>query len=219
MPSKFRFFGWGTLFVAIIVVGVGLMVYSSRQPSSGGQAVDLQLGENERALGRPDAPAVLVEYSDFQCPACAEYFRFIEQLAVDFPNDLRIIYRHFPLTMIHQNAMSSARAAEAAARQGKFFEMEKTLFEHQNDWANSAAAADIFKGYAAALGLDAQRFAADLADPSLDDKIKSDADSAAKLKLNGTPTFFLNGKQLANPRTYDGFKILVQQAIDNAAKK
>ncbi|MDD5084146.1 MAG: thioredoxin domain-containing protein [Candidatus Moranbacteria bacterium] len=163
--------------------------------------------------GKAEAPVTLIEYSDFQCPACAAYAPLVKNLGQDFPDTLKIVYRYFPLTSIHKNATISAKAAEAAHRQGKFWEMQELLFQHQNDWAKSENPTDSFQSYAQAIGLNIDQFNADMQDASIIDPIKSDEAMGSEANIPGTPSFFLNGKKIENPEDYEAFKKLIEDEI------
>ncbi len=165
--------------------------------------------------GNKESKVILVEYSDFQCPACAAYFPAVEQLNKDLGDKFVFVYRHFPLNQ-HPNARPAALAAEAAGKQGKFWEMYNLIFDNQTVWSGSVAAADIFGGYARQLGLDLIRYSSDLKDPILKTKIEADFQSGLALGVNATPTFYLNGRKLNVPRDYDDFKSTIQSEIDLA---
>ena len=109
--------------------------------------------------------AVLVEYSDFQCPACRMYYPFIDKLKGEFTDDLTVVYKYFPLRNIHKNADLAARAGESARLQDKFSGMEKTLFEQQDEWGNSDQALSLFQTYAKDLGLDVGKFTSTTKNP------------------------------------------------------
>jgi len=160
-----------------------------------------------------EGKAVLVEFSDFQCPACRMYYPFVKKLKNEFSADLTIVYKYFPLKNIHKNAELSARAGEAARLQGKFSEMEEVLFTKQNEWENSSQALSLFQAYAMDMGLDVERFTSDIDSSSVEDKISLDYQEGVRLGVSGTPTFFLNGKKITNPRSYDEFKSIIEQSI------
>ena len=159
------------------------------------------------------AGVTLIEYGDFQCPACASYAGVVKELASTFPNELRIVYRHFPLTQIHRNALPAARAAEAAGKQGKFWEMHDLLFEKQGLWSNEGNAVALFLEYAKSLGLDEEKFKRDYDSSEVRARIEAQLASANALGLNSTPSFLLNGKKLLNPKTLADFQALVEAAI------
>jgi protein-disulfide isomerase len=125
---------------------------------------------------------------------------------------LTLVYRNFPLRQIHKHAEMSARAAEAAALQGKFWEMHHRLFRMQKEWEDRSDAKNIFIGYARDLGLDEAQFVRDLDSPAVAEKIENDLQSGLAAGIKGTPTFFLNGKSIPNPRSYEELK----QAVENA---
>lgn len=144
--------------------------------------------------GPPDAKVTLLVYSDFQCPYCAQFDPAVDELMAGNPKDFRLVFRHFPLPY-HENALPTALAAEAAGKQGKFFEMKTLLFANQAVWS-SLTAAELqtwLAEQAAKLGLDAAKFATDLADAALKDKIKASFDTGYAAGVNGTPFFMVNG--------------------------
>ena len=136
----------------------------------------------------------------------------MKQAHKDFGDNLAIVYRHFPLRQIHKNAEMSALSAEAAGKQNKFWEMHDMIFENQKNWENDKNAKDIFIGYAKELGLNFEQFKNDLGSKELEQKIEADYQSGVKAGVNHTPTFFLNGKEIQNFRSYDEFKVIVSEA-------
>ncbi len=142
-----------------------------------------------------DGPVVVTEFSDFQCPACQAVHEPLKQLLAKYSGKVTFVYRYFPLTNIHKNAMLSAQAAEAAGRQGKFWEMGDLLFSKQTEWEGIADPHATFIQYAASLGLDQAKFAADLDSSNVKDAVTTDLTAATKYNLQGTPTIFVNGVQ------------------------
>lgn len=170
--------------------------------------------------GKSDAPVTMVEYTDFQCPACGVYYPIVKQLLEEPESKFKLVVRYYPLVQIHQNALVAARAAEAAGRQGKFWEMHDLLFSNQKEWSEAADPnKSIFPAYAGRIGIDVEQFRKDVADPSIDDKINQDRESGNTLKLQGTPTFFLNGEQMKNPTSIDDFRTLIEAAALKAPVK
>lgn len=163
--------------------------------------------------GEEKAKVTLIEYADFQCPACASYFPLVKMLSLEFSKDLRVVYRFFPLTTIHKNAMISAQAAYAAGLQNKFWEMHDMLFENQNSWANLSDPKDTFFEYAKDLELDLAKFKTDAALTSTENFIKDAVRNATALGVNSTPTFFVNNTHIKNPAGYDEFKKIIQDAL------
>lgn len=164
--------------------------------------------------GNKEAKVSIVEYSDFQCPACKIYASITKQLFEEFGDNLSITYRHFPLRSVHKNANIAAQAAEAAGIQGKFWEMHDVLFEKQEDWSQEANPIDKFIEYATGLGINKEQFRSDISSDVVKRKVDESYQAGLALKLNSTPTFFLNGEKIQNPANYDQFKSLVQYIID-----
>ena len=148
------------------------------------------VNEKDHALGPPDAPVTLVEYGDYECPDCLNAEPIVSTLRQRMPDQLRVIYRHFPRTSIHPRSAAAAAAAEAAAAQGKFWVMHKGLFDHQK------ALADLdLTHLALQLGLEVYRFQAALETPATARRVSGDYESAQRHHLNATPTFFINGRR------------------------
>lgn len=152
----------------------------------------LPAGERDHHQGPADAPITLVEYGDYQCPYCRSVYYSIKELQEILGDNLHYVYRHLPITTIHQQAMPAAEAAEAAAAQGKFWEMHALLFE--NDQLDEAS----LNRYAAEIGLDLDQFQHDMAEHTYAAKVDQDLRSGLRSGANGTPTFFVNGER------YDG---------------
>ena len=162
--------------------------------------------------GKVDSAITLVEYSDFECPACASFQPAIEGVMAEFGEDISFEYKHFPLPM-HKHAQSAARAAEAAGQQGMFFEFHDLLFADQSAWAQSPAPNTFFFEYAEELGLDIELFKQHLNSTVLRDRIRADSDESRDLGLTGTPTFFLNGEKMQFD-TYESFVAQIAAAVD-----
>lgn len=148
------------------------------------------VNEKDHVQGNPDAPIELVEYGDFQCSHCGRAYPEIKRLQKRLGKDLKFVFRNFPLTNVHPNAKHAALAAEAAAAQGKFWEMHDMLFENQQNLDDE----DLIE-YAEKLGLDAEEFKNDLENQAYMEKVESDFESGMYSGVNATPTFFVNGKR------------------------
>ncbi len=142
----------------------------------------------DHVQGSANAPVTLMEYGDYQCPYCGEAYSIVKQLQQKFDNNLRFVFRNFPLAQIHSYAEVAAEAAEAAGTQNKFWEMHDYLYEHQNQLAvpQLIAAAGL-------LGLDVERFTDDLSRHAYAERVREDFLSGVRAGVNGTPTFFING--------------------------
>lgn len=210
---------WITLLILVILGLLFWPRFFNLNNSSGVvQTSSTEVTESDWSRGNPEALVTLIEYSDFQCPACGAYHPVVAQLLVDFENDMRLVYRHYPLTQIHANALSAAFAAEAAGRQGKFWEMHDILFEQQEVWSSSATAKDIFVQQARDLDLDIERYINDTNDKELFDKVQNMFNEGARLGINSTPTFFLNGKLIQGPSSYEEFKEIVVNELARYAE-
>ena len=157
------------------------------------RAVDPQ---RDHIRGHPDAPLVLVEYGDYECPFCGRATGAIDEVRAHFGDDLLYVWRHFPLQRAHPRSFDAARASEGAALQGKFFEMGRELFAHQDDLEWS----DMYR-YAVGIGLDIEQFDQDVRVHSSKvlHRVRDDAQDAEVMDLNSTPTFFVNGKRHKGP--------------------
>lgn len=176
-----------------------------------------QVSKEDISIGTGSAKVTLIEYADFECPGCASYYPLVKQLEVDFPNDLRIVYRFFPLNF-HKNAMIAAQAGYAAHLQGKFWEMHDKLFENQKSWEAisnpNSDPKDTFFEYAKDLGLDLAKFKEDAQSDAAKNYIKKETNKAAAIGIDSTPTFILNGVRIKNPANYEAFKKIIKDEIN-----
>lgn len=202
----------------ILIVGIVLVSPKEQNPQEQIQKTlqETALVENDQVKGNEDAQVTIIEYSDFQCPACAAYLSALKQALEDFPNELQIVYRHYPIRETHSHAELAAHASEAAGNQGKFWEYHDMLFDFQSVWSEERNAKDKFIEYAQTLELDVEKFKSDLDSEAVKDKVTRDYQSGLRLGVNSTPSFFLNGIKLQNPKDYDEFKNLIQSAIDQS---
>ena len=153
--------------------------------------------EPAHTLGNPNAPVTLEEFGDFECPPCGLLHPVLKSLETEFgAAKLRIIFREFPLVPNHVHALAAARAAEAAGLQGKFWEMHDLIYEHQKDWHEAFDVRPIFEGYAKTIGLDVEQFRRDQTSEIVDRRIFLDGKRAHSLGVQGTPTVFLNGREV-----------------------
>ena len=203
----------------LIAVGLGAITFGmyGAATQSGKTNVDgitlvAPVVVDDRTRGSANAKVELVEYSDFECPACKYFYGILKQLEEEKGDAVQMTYRHFPLQQ-HKYARVAAQAAEAAGLQGKFWEMHDMLFEKQGDWLKSTDIQQSLIGYATVIGLDADRFVADIQKEEIADKIERDLALGAEQKIQGTPTFFLNGK-LIQFRSYEELKQLVEAELN-----
>lgn len=209
------------VWIIVVVAIVGGIVWFSSTAKEEKKVVENSLttiATDDYVKGNSNAPVTLIEYLDFECEACGAYFPVVKQLEQEFPNDLRVVRRYYPLPG-HKNSLPAALAVEAAAKQGKYDEMHDLLFTEQEKWGNKPSPEPaIFEGYAQKLGLDIEKFKKDVALPETLARIDRDRQSGTKLGNTGTPSFYLQGEKIANPRGYEGFKILIQAEILKAPK-
>lgn len=207
--GKWLWIGGGLLVLAVLLMWLG------NNSSSLSGSTDEMLAVTEADWtrgGGADAPVTLIEYGDFQCPACGAYYPLTHQLEMDFGTQLRFVFRHFPLLEVHPNAIPGALAVEAAGKQGKFWEMYDKLYQSQAEWGESPDAKSKFAEYAVTLGLNKDQFIQDEDSADLLAKVKQSRSNSEKLGLNGTPSFFLNGKKIENPTSYPAFRELLEAA-------
>ena len=199
------------IFVAVCVVLFGgLVVWSSRDrvDVSGVDTNKIQAAADasgsiaDHVYGNKDAKVVLVEYGDFQCPGCGSAHPTVKALSEKYKDQLAFVFRNFPLTSIHPNARAAAAAAEAAGKEGKYWEVHNSLFESQNEWsgASTSERGSLFANYAEQAGLNKQSFSQTLTDQSaaINKKINFDIALGRKINVSGTPTFYLNGAKLTD---------------------
>lgn len=153
----------------------------------------------DHAKGSDDYVVLIIEYGDFQCPACAQFAPIMSQVAKDNPENAKIIFRHFPLRDIHPNAQKAAEAAEAAAAQDAFWAYHDALYERQREWAQLDAngARDFFVSLAGELGLNTDQFSSELDSDFHAPKVNANYDEAIALQLPGTPSVLLDGQPIA----------------------
>ena len=205
--------------VAVVAIGSGVALYRAKsQPvltpaapkeaSSPAQAA----AELVTSRGPANASVTLEEFGDFQCPPCGRFSEPINDIARDYKDKLRIVFRELPLAM-HQHARAAAEAAEAAGLQGKFWQMHDLLYREQEEWTKASDARPIFNSYAGVLGLNIARFTKDMSGPQVLERLASDAARAQRLGVTNTPTIFVNGTQVAGTSLNPGG---VRAAIDAA---
>lgn len=208
----------GILACLVAFVGFLAWVGNAQDHANDPATLAVAVSDSDWSRGSASAPITLVEYSDFQCPACAAYYPVVKQLHEAYGDQLRIVYRNFPLTQIHPNAQLAAQAAEAAGNQGKFFEMHDALFEGQRTWSGLADPTDTFVGYAYALGLDLEQFQADLTGTAVKQAIADDLASGTRSNVDSTPTFYLNGTEItANIQGFDLFKAVIDAELEKTS--
>ncbi len=168
---------------------------------------------NSQVRGPKGAAVTITMFSDFQCPFCAQSAPVIEQVLAAYPNDVNFVMKQFPLRQIHPQADPAARAAIAAGKQGKFWEMHDELYKNVRNLSPES-----IKGMAEKLGLDMKKFEADQNSDEAKKQVEEELALGAKSDVRGTPSFFVNGK-IAQNRTLDGFKAQVDAELKAKGKK
>ena len=171
------------------------------------------------SIGPEDAPVTLEEFADFECPPCGLLHPVMKTMEKEFGSRLRVIFREFPLVPTHPHALVAARSAEAAGLQGKFWEMHDLIFESQKTWHGEFDARPTFEGFAKKLGLDLVRFRADLSSQVVEQRIFLDGKRAHELGVKGTPTVFLNGREVPfESLAPDKLRVLINAELTSLGK-
>jgi len=166
------------------------------------------------ARGSPSAPVTIVEFGDFQCPYCGQAESTLRAVLAKHPDDVRLVFRHLPLTSLHPNAQIAAEAAVCADAQGKFWEMHDAMFGDQ-----SSLAASSLQQTAQRLGLDTGQFASCLSDAKTSQTVAADAKAANALGVSGTPSFFINGRLIDGNVPQEQFEALIGEELQHASNR
>lgn len=204
--------------IAAIIIGfVGIAVYNGNQSKKDGSNSAAKATVSQHISGNPNAKVTLVEYGDYQCPYCQQYAATVKQIQDQYKDTVKFQFRNFPLSSIHQNAVAAARAAEAASLQNKFWEMHDLLYTTSNweVWTKASDPTSIFAQYAEQLGLDSSKFKTDFSSTQVNDTINADKAAGTKLGIQGTPTFYVNGKEIKINNSTSAF----QKELDAALKQ
>lgn len=200
------------LFALVCVVVLGGLILLTKKDTVNIENQDASKAVSETATsigdhvyGDKSSSVVLIEYGDFQCPGCAAAYPQVKTIKETYKDKIGFIFRNFPLTTIHPNALAASTAAEAAGLQGKFWEMHDALYANQTAWSdiNAAKRTDSFAGFAQDIGLDVEKFKTDLNDPKINAKINRDRAFANKLNVSGTPTFYIGNERLTEAESTD----------------
>lgn len=197
--------GIGILTMVILVGAVFLLSKSPSENTTKLADPKLLIKEDSHQIASPSAKVNLVEFGDYQCPACGAAHPIVKRILEDYSGKINFVFRNFPLNQ-HQNAQIAAEAAEAAGEQGKYWPMYDKLYENQNQWAETTKPLEIFLSYAKDLGLDIARFKAAVDGNKFADRISSDQNDGLALGVNSTPTFFLIQEKIVGVPTYDQLK-------------
>jgi protein-disulfide isomerase len=205
--------------IGIVVITLGLLFGGAyyltvSAPPEAKETIEMKdaLSSSAYHKGESSAKVKIVEFADFQCPACGASEPIVQKVLKDYEGKIYIEYHHYPLQQ-HQWAQDAAEAAEAAGEQGKFWEYHDLLFAKQNDWSENAKARDMFKQYAKDLQLDGKKFNEAVDSHKFRDKILDSVKKGNTLAVNSTPTFFVNGKRVVGGLSYDDWKKLIDERL------
>ena len=209
----------GVTVIAIVAVVVGAVILLiSRSDDDPDRALAdtsapaVVRDDSHRLNSPPDAAVTFVEFLDFECEGCRAAYPVVEQLRADYGDRVEFVLRYFPLPG-HVNGERAARAVEAAAQQGRLEAMYRMMYETQAQWGERRTPADdVFRGFAAELGLDMAAFDAAYADPATAERIQVDVDDGMALGVQGTPTFFVNGEQVS-PRSVNDLRTAIENGL------
>jgi protein-disulfide isomerase len=203
--------------VAVILLFVGVFALTGNKSDSGGSKSNSKT-LTQHVEGKGTTGVTLVEYGDYQCPFCQQYYATVKQVQTEFNDQIKFQFRNFPLVSIHQNAFAGARAAEAASLQGKFWEMHDTLFENNDPqgasgWVASSTPTTFFNQFAQQLGLNVDQFKKDYASSKVNDLVNADMAEGNRLGITGTPTFFVDGKKVQVSNDVASFEKVIKAEI------
>jgi protein-disulfide isomerase len=201
---------WAILLV-IAAVFVGLVAFTGKDEPTSSNATPTNHVEGSTSTG-----VKLMEYGDFQCPVCGLYYPTVKQVVEKYKDQIQFQFRNLPLPSLHPNAFAAARAAEAAAEQGKYWEMHAKLYENQQAWSSSKNPTSSFDGYAKDLGLDITKYHKDFASSKVNNAINADLAAFDKTKdAKATPTFYIDGKKIELSKLVDSSN---QPTVENISK-
>src|SRR6266581_1259739 len=209
--------------VALTTLGSGTLLYRAKRQQL------KNIPESESVLtktntapahirGNPDAPVTLEEFGDFQCPPCGKFSEFVEELLKEYNPRLRLVFRNFPLSG-HEHAREAALAAEAAGLQGKFWEMNDTLYREQETWTKAPNVRELFESYAGTIGLDVDQFKKDMDGDKARERVDSDRALADFLGVKATPTLFINNRPVdPKDKNPEGVRAAINAALNEKSQ-
>lgn len=188
---------FGIIVISVIAVIFGIFYFTKGKSSNSAGSTQTTGTVSNHTKGT--SKVQLVEYGDFQCPACGQFYPLVDEILKKYGDKISFTFRHNPLDTIHRNARAAHRAGEAAGIQGKFFEMYDQLYKNQGSWSEISNPVPVFESYATSLGLNLDKFKTDFASQAVNDTINADlAEGKSKYSVDSTPTFVLNGQVLKN---------------------
>lgn len=221
--QKLKQYGLWGIFAAVLLISAGSIFYLlTNKPPKATEVPQLSslvnpslpaVTEKDYQSGTTSAKLTLIEYGDFQCPACAHYFPMVSKVKTDYKDKVNVVFRNFPIPSVHKNAELAAQAAYAAGKQNKFWEMHDLLYKNQEKWSESDTADEQFTIYASELQLNPIQFTFDMSSDEAKTFVTEQALGGKNAGVAGTPTFYINGHFLTNPATYEEFKAIIDQEL------
>ena len=202
------FFVLGVLLIALLAY----YLYATQTTKVVEDKGKVEVKAEDHVRGNVTAPVTMVQFADFQCPACGAYEPMVREVMAKNSNDVKLVFRHFPLTNMHRNALLAAKYAEAAGKQNKFWEMHDILYDKQKEWGESLTAQSFFDGASVSLGLDMTQVKKDVEAKETEEIILSQYREGVKFGVAGTPSFFVNGVKIESPRSVEEFTQVIQKA-------
>ncbi|HEX5798162.1 MAG TPA: thioredoxin domain-containing protein [Candidatus Saccharimonadales bacterium] len=203
--------------VIVVVVGLFGLFTVTKKDTGSNPASDVQ--PTSHTVGKGTKNVTLIEYGDLQCPACQQFYPLLKQIKEEYGDKITFQFRHFPLNQSHPHAYQAARAAEAAGKQGKFFEMHDLLYENQQSWTGLSDVTSTFEGFAEQIGLDIEQYKNDVISADVGAAIDADIKAGQAIGANATPTFVINGQKIEpNPQNLQEFKDLIDSKIEESNK-
>jgi protein-disulfide isomerase len=203
--------------IVIVLVGIFALTGNKSDNTSKGST---STGATSHIEGKGTTGVTLVEFGDYQCPYCSIYYPTVKQVVAEYGDKITFQFVNFPLPSLHLNAFAAARAAEAADKQGKFWEMHDLIYTNSDPngstgWVASKTPSSFFNQYATQLKLNMDQFKKDYASSAVNDAINADMTKGNKLGIEGTPAFMVNGKKVTIQNTVDDFRKVLDEAIKN----
>ena len=202
----------------VLIGGVLLAIFANPQPKDPGAPLDTNslIRENNHMTGSKDAKVNIVEFADYQCPACAAANPILKRIVEEYKDNsnVNLVFKNFPLDSIHPNARIAAEAAEAAGEQGKYWEMNTLIYTNQSQWSENPIPLDIFVGYAKEAGVaNIEQFRESVQIRKFDAVISADLADGQSLNVNSTPTIFINGEKMDSYQ-YETLKTKIEEKLN-----
>lgn len=200
--------------ITLLVVVGGAILFSTNNPNAPQASVEPSqlVVDYAPTRGNADAKVTIVEFSDYQCPACKAAYQDVERIINEYGDQIYFVYRQFPLN-IHKNAKVGAYAALAAGEQDKYWDMHLKLFEKQEEWSDLANPRDKFAEYAKEIGLDEAKFRDDMDSNEIFSTVETEITEGIKMGITSTPSFFINGQKYSGVLTYSQMKNVIDAGL------